>query len=234
MPFGMPVTTGRVSTGNVRTTFDLYTPAPLAATPGPTPPPFGGLACPLGTIFTDLGGSDGVSGTTTQLATGQTAVYKYVLYKSATNPALTTCAGCVYYTDNTGLIVSGTATDGYMGATTSATSSDLAGVMMLNTTDLTTVTSTILNNNGYGSAIWICIGGFCKAVCCPSTITAGDYLYGVPTTTGTAWITQRVQAHVGTVRADRLLGNALSSAAQIGATGVYTCDVQVEIGAVPY
>jgi hypothetical protein len=186
-----------------------------------------GLYSPLGSIYIDQGGSDSCSGTTTQLPLFQTAVYKYVLYNSTTNPALTTAAGCVYYTDNTGTIVSGSSTDGYIGKTTAASASDIAGIMMVNTTDLTTVTATLLQNGTLGSGIWICIGGFCKAIACPSTVTAGDYLYGAQQSSGTAFTCVRVQAHSGSPLADRLLGVALSSATQIGTSGVYTCDANI-------
>jgi hypothetical protein len=234
MPFGLPVATPRVTTGNVRTTWDPYTPSPLAATPGATTSPFNGLACPLGTTFMDVGGGDSVSGTTTQLPLGQTAVYKYVLYKSATNPALTTCPGCVYYTDTTGLIVSGTPTDGVVGKITTASSSDIAGIMMLNTTDQSAITATLLNNSSNGSGIWICVGGFCKATDCNSSTAAGDVIYGIQNSAGTAFISANLTGHTGTLTPDRVLGYALTSAAQIGSTGVYTCDLNVLIDPATY
>ena len=171
MPFGS-VFTPRISTGNVRTTFDPFTPSPGASTPGPTPNPFNGLACPLGSIFVDVGGPDSVSGSTTLLPTGTAVVYKYVLYKSTTNPALVAAPGVVYYTDNTYTIVSGAIADGVTGK-----APDAAGVMMINTGDLTTITAAILNNNGNGSGVWICINGFVKQANIAAAAT-GDYLYG--------------------------------------------------------
>jgi len=234
MPFGLPVATPRVTTGNVRTTYDLYTPSPGATTPGPTPAAFNGLANPLGTTFMDIGGPDSVSGTTTQLPVGQVAIYKYVLYKSTTNPALTTCPGVVYYTDNTGLIVSGSPTDGYVGQTTAGAAVDGAGYMMLNTTDLTTVTATLLNNGGNGSGVWICIGGFVKAGDVPSSVVAGDFIYSQLQSAGTAWIPFRLQTATA-VLAKQGLGIALTTAAQIASTGIYTADLRIEMGSIaPY
>jgi len=195
------------------------------------------LTCPLGSLYFDYGGVDSVSGTTTQLPAsaqgtpGQVAVYKYVLYYSATNPAVVAGPGPVYYTDETGLVVSGKQADGFIAQTTAASLSDVAGFMMVNTTDLTTLTATLLNNSTSGSGIWMCIGGFCKKTICASTTTAGDFLYGGTT----AFTSTRIAAHTGTVPPDRLLGIALSSAAQIGATGVYTCDAIVTVtGLGPY
>lgn len=232
--------TPRVTTGNVRTTYDLFVPSALASTAAATPNPFNGLACPLGTVIIDQGGPDSVSGTTTQLPTGtygiggQVAVYKYVLYKSTTNPAVTTAPGVVYYTDNTGLIVSGSPTDGIIGATTAGAASDTAGVMMVNATDLTTLTATLLNNGTSGSGVWICIGGFVKAAACTSAGVAGDYLLGNTKTSGTQWTVARIVAG-GTWVAQRPLGFAITTAAQIAATGVYTQDIQVDMGSVaPY
>src|ERR1700691_1363135 len=101
MPAGAPQSTAAFSSvggaqANVRTIYNPYTPAPGATTPGKTPSYNNGLTCPLGSLFYDYGGTDSVSGTTTQLPAsalgtpGQVAVYKYVLYKSTTNPAVTT------------------------------------------------------------------------------------------------------------------------------------------------
>ena len=101
------------------------------------------------------------------------ARYKYVLYKSTTNPALVANPGLVYYTDETQTVVSGASADGQTNSGAS-----LAGVMMLNTTDLTTVTATLLNNGGNGSGIWICIGGFVKGCTTVAATAAGDTLVG--------------------------------------------------------
>jgi hypothetical protein len=173
MPFGLGTQTPKVTTGNVRTTFDPFTPSPGATTPGPTPNPFNGLANPLGTIFQDQGGADGVSGTTTQLPVGCAAVYKYVLYKSTANPALLAFPAPVYYTDNTFTIVTGKASEAVGTA-----ASFPAGLMMINSTDLTTITATILNNGGNGSGVWICINGFVKGAAAPAATVAGDMLVG--------------------------------------------------------
>ena len=174
MPAGLPVGTPRITTGNVRTTYDPYTPSPGATTPGATPPAFNGLACPLGSIYIDQGGPDSVSGTTTQLPVGSCAVYKYVLYKSTANPALVAYPAPVVYTDNTGLIVSGKTSSTSEAFPTVA--AGMAGIMMLNTTDLSTVTATLLNNGGNGSGVWICIGGYVNKALAVASAAAGDSL----------------------------------------------------------
>jgi hypothetical protein len=180
----------------------------------------------------DIGGPDSVSGTTTQLPAGQVAIYKYVLYKSTTNPALTTAPGLVYYTDNTGTIVSGSPTDGYIGQTTAGAASDTAGFMMLNTTDNASVTATLLNNNGNGSGVWICIGGFLKAGVCLTAGVAGDFLQGNTKTAGTAWSVIRIAA-AGALTCQRLVGIALTTAAALG--GIFTQDMNVTLGSIaPY
>ena len=74
---------------------------------------------------------------------------------------------------NTFTTVSGAIGDGVTG-----TAQDVAGIMMLNTTDLSTITATILNNGTAGSGIWICVGGFCKGVNAPASTAVGDYLVG--------------------------------------------------------
>jgi hypothetical protein len=173
MPFGMPVATARVNTGNVRTSYDPFTPSATASTGAAVGAPFGGLANVLGTTFMDQGGPDSVSGTLTQLPLLSNALYKYVLYKSTTNPALVANPGLVYYTDNTFTVVSGAIADGLTG-----TANSLAGYMMINTTDLTTITATILNNGGNGSGVWICIGGYVKAATAITSTAVGDSLVG--------------------------------------------------------
>lgn len=181
MPFQYQgVQFGYVGTGNVRTAYDpivaltgagLGDPRSYQIQPGGI-----GLRCSLGTTFIDQGGQDSVSGTTTQLPVTQVALYKYVLYKSTTNPALLSAPGLVYYTDNTYTKVSGAIGDGV-----TATASDFAGVMMLNSTDLSTITATILNNSGNGSGVWICIGGFVKGCTSIASTAVGDSLVGSAT-----------------------------------------------------
>jgi hypothetical protein len=170
-----PVGTGLVTTGNVRTTYDPV----VQATPGGSlgdPRSYQlnsggiGLRIPLGYIIGDTGGVDSVSGTLTQLPLNVVAIYKYVLYKSTTNPALVSAPGLVYYTDETQTVVSEASGDGIGGL------ASFAGLMMLNTTDLTTVTAALLNNSGAGSGVWICIGGFVKAATSIASTVAGSTL----------------------------------------------------------
>jgi hypothetical protein len=162
------------------------------------------------------------------------AIYKYVLYSSTTNPAVTTAPGVVYYTDNTGLVVSGSPTDGYIGATTTSAAQDAAGIMMVNATDLTTLTATLLNNGTSGSGVWICIGGFVKKAAVTSAVVAGDGLYANLQSLGTAWTPFRLATATAVLEKQKV-GVALTTAAQIGATGVYTADVRVEMYSIaPY
>lgn len=230
MPFGNPTNTPRFTTGNVRTQYDNYTAPSTASAFVAVGGPFNGLQNPLGTLWMDQGGTDSVSGTTTQLPIGQIAVYKYVLYKSTTNPAVTTAPGLVYYTDNTGTVVSGSPTDGLIGQTTAGSAQDVAGIMMVNSTDLTTLTATLLNANS-GSGVWICIGGFVKAAACTSAQVAGDNLYGQLQSSGTQWTPFRLAAGAA-VLAKRDLGIAITTAAQIGSTGVYTSDTLVRMASI--
>lgn len=231
--------TPRVTTGNVRTTYDLFVPSALASTAAATPNPFNGLACPLGTVIIDQGGNDSVSGTTTQLPTGtygiggQVAVYKYVLYKSTTNPAVVAVPGVVYYTDNTGLVVSGSPTDGIIGATTAGAGMDTAGVMMVNSGDLTTLTATLLNNGTNGSAVWICIGGFVKAMACLTGGVAGDWLYGNIQSSGTQWTAARIANGSAQSTTSRLLGYAVTSKATVNSTNAQDAIITLT-GTAPY
>jgi hypothetical protein len=175
MPMGGSGYTAQVSSGNVRTTVD-----PVSTTLGTQQgayitPTFGvwGLKNPLGMVIIDSGGLDSVSGTTTQLPVGQVAIYKYVLYKSAANPALVAQPAPVYYTDNTYTIVSGKASEALASA-----ASNPAGLLMPNTTDMSGLTATILNNGGNGSGVWICTYGFVKGAAAPASTAAGDILVG--------------------------------------------------------
>lgn len=234
MPFGMATNTPKISTGNVRTTYDPIVAAQTAAGVGVVPGyVYQNQAQPFGTTFMDIGGSDSVSGTTTQLPVGQVAVYKYVLYKSTTNPAVVTLPGVVYYTDNTGLVVSGSPTDGFIGATTAGASMDTAGIMMVNSGDLTTLTATLLNNGTAGSGVWICIGGFVKALACLTGGVAGDMLYGNTTTSGTAFTVARVANAGAALDTSRLIGYALTSKATVNAANAQ--DAIIAMGSIaPY
>ena len=218
MPFQFPGSQlALVTTGNVRTTWDPVV-ASVAANAGwqlGDPRSYQlqaagmGLKCPLGTVIMDQGNlPDNVSGTAAQLPLGQVVLYKYVLYKSAANPAMVASPGVVYYTDNTGTVVSGAIADGFIHATTAASLSDVAGYMMINTTDLTTITATLLNNGTLGSGVWIAISGFVKAATSITSTVAGDYLYGG----GTPFTPGRIAAHTaGGAFVDRTLAQALTS-----------------------
>lgn len=205
MPFGLAVLTPRITTGNVRTTFDAFTPAPGPSTPGPTPAPFNGLAAPLGTTFLDQGGPDSNSGTLVQLPLNQVALYKYVLFKSTSNPALLASPGTVYYVDAACTIVSGVMSEGF-----STTANSLAGWMMPNTTDLPNLTAAILNNGANGSGVWICIGGYVKAATAITATAVGDSLIGATASAFTP-------ARIGSGTAPTFVKNATALTALSGA-----------------
>lgn len=200
MAFGTVASTPRVTTGNVRTTVDAVT--STGYMPNPTFNQFG-LQNPLGTIWTDVGGPDSVSGTITQLPAFQSAIYKYVLYKSTGNPALVAQPAIVYYTDNTSTVVSGAAADAFP-----TPASGIAGILMPNTTDLPNLTATILNNGALGSGVWICIGGFVKGAAAPAATAAGDILVGVAGNFLLARSTAFAAATVAAIRALTALAGA--------------------------
>jgi len=197
--FGGNDYTPEVSTGNVRTT---YNPVNSAL-------PYGNQKNPLGALLYDVGPGTGAVGTSPFAGPGYSPgypagapiLYKYVLYKSTTNPALIARPGVVYWTDNTFTTVSGAIGDGVTG-----TAQDIAGVMMINTTDLSSITATILNNSGNGSYIWICVGGLCKGVNAPASTAVGDYLVG-----SGSFVLARVPA--GTASTFRPLATALTAVA---------------------
>jgi hypothetical protein len=166
--------TAEVTTGNVTTTYDVY-----SSTAGTTY----GAKAPVGALLYDAG--DLVGGYTFP-SWGKPTVYKYVWYNSATNPALIARPGVVYFISNDLGVVSGTEADGLTGTT-----SDAAGIMMVNTTALSSLTATILNNSGSvtvsggsltaisgGSWVWIAVGGYVKGANAPGSTAVGDQLYG--------------------------------------------------------
>lgn len=247
MSFPTIVPTSYVTTGNVRTTYDpsigsMVGSSSVSQSSLGDPRTYQlqtggvlGLKCPLGSLIVDVGGPDSVSGTYSssgQLPTGQIAIYKYVLYKSATNPAVIALPGVVYYTDETGTVVSGSPTDGYIGQTTSGAGMDTAGIMMVNSGDLSTLTATLLNPTN-GSGVWICISGFVKSLACLTGGAAGDYLFGNIQSSGTQWTVARV-ANGGTLNnTSRPLGYALTAKATVNSANAQDAIITLAGGA-PY
>lgn len=188
--FGGQNYTGQVTTGNVRTTYDLYNASV----------PFNNQKCPLGSLIYDVIGADSISGKLTPA--GAMTVYKYVLYKSTTNPALLASPGVVYYTDETGTIVSGAMADGVFNGANA-----VAGYMMPNTTDIAGLTAAILNNGGLGSYVWIAVGGFVGGATAVAATAVGDALIG----SATAFTPGRTAA--GTAPTNRVLAFAQTAIA---------------------
>ena len=197
--FGGQQQTAQITTGNVRTTYDLYISSASSAAVG-TLAINNNLRNPLGLIYYDVGGYTG-QGETPANPLNSPAVYKYVLYKSTTNPALVGQPGCVYYTDETFTTVSGAIGDGFTG-----TSIDCAGFLMPNTTDLPNLTATILNNGGLGSGVWVCVGGVCKGAAVPGSTAAGDFMYG-----SGSFVLTRIPSHSGTQTPDKIIAYALTA-----------------------
>src|SRR5271154_5072487 len=116
----------KITTGNVRTTVDSST-VPVNGFPRQ----------PLGTIYSP----PIAPGITTQNGQGAPPVYKYVQYKSTTNPAVVAAPAPVYYVDETFTIVSGNAAE----ALATTLGNCHAGYLMPNSTDYSGLTAAILN-----------------------------------------------------------------------------------------
>ena len=200
--FGASQQTAQITTGNVRTTYDLVV---TIGDPRGQYVNQGGLGLRniLGTIYYDqegtynVGGQGGGAniGSTPGASLGAPAVYKYVLYKSTTNPALVAGPAVVYYTDETRTVVSGAQADGF----NNIAGTDAAGLLMVNTTDLSALTAAILNNSGLGSGVWICLAGIVKNAAVPASTAKGDQLFGGAA--ASSFLLQRVAANAATALA---------------------------------
>jgi hypothetical protein len=157
--FGPSNQNATITTGNFRTTVDLFT----ATQPGTYPLP-NGQKNPLGTSYYDA---------TVSLAfpSGLGAKYRYVRYNSTANPALLAAPAPVYWTDNTFTTVTGVLSESLGGA---AGINNVAGYLMPNTGDLTTLTAAILN----GNFVWICVGGLVLNAIVPASTAVGDAIIG--------------------------------------------------------
>ena len=179
--FGLFDNTLQVTTGNFRTALDLFDSTQLNNKAQNT----------LGSIWCD-------APTTISNPNGTISIYKYVRYNSATNPAVVASPGPVYYTDATFQVVSGTMADGI-----GANANSVAGWLMPNTTDMSTLTNLKLN----GNFVWICIGGFLSQAIAPAATAIGDAIIGAAGNFTNA----RVAA--GTAPTNKVLGWALTAVA---------------------
>lgn len=155
----------QITTQNVRTTLDLYN-ASLLQT-GPTASS-GGAMNTLGQAYYDY---DPTYGFWTK--------YRYVKYKSTDATAMVGYPAPVFWTDEYKTTVSSKMSEGLP-----ATQQSLAGWLMLNTTDLSTITLALLQSN----YCFIAVGGFVKAGASAASIVKGDWLIGG----ATPWVPVRV------------------------------------------
>jgi len=139
--------TPQVTTGNVRTTMDKYDTTQLN----------NGAKNPLGAVYFD---SNGVK-------------YRYVQYNSSGNAtAVLAYPGVVYWVDALRTQVTAL----YSEALTAKVNS-VAGYMMINSTDVSTLTAALLNTN----YIWIAVAGYVKGAASVASTVADDILIGSTT-----------------------------------------------------
>jgi len=149
--FGPSDITAQVTTGNVRTTMDIYD----------TTKPANGAQNPLGTLYY------AVEAVSAANPNGVPTVYRYVRYNSTANPAVQANPVAVWWADATFTTVTGKLSEawGAMGA------SAFAGIIMPNSTDISGLTAAKLN----GNFVWIAVHGYVKAVLSAAS-AAGDKL----------------------------------------------------------
>jgi hypothetical protein len=183
--FGASIQTAQITTGNFQTTVD---PSVSGYAGYPNNP---GQRNPLGAAYYDSTGSN-------SNPWGTPGKYRYVQYKSTSNPALTnlTAPAPCYWVDNTFTSVTPVSSE-----STTAGINSVAGLIMPNTTALTTLTAALLNSN----FIWICVGGFVSGVVGIAGIAAGDSIIGSATTFAPGHVAANSAA------TNRVIGYALSA-----------------------
>lgn len=199
--YGYSSQLSEVFTGNVRTVMD-----PLSASTSFTNlnPPVGALN-PFGTVYMDNAPSATLNGTVTKLPSGIPSKYRYVKYLSTDTTAVKAYPSPVFWVDEQMTTVSDKMSEGY-----TTTQQSIAGWLMVNSTDLTTLTITLLNNGGNGSGVFICVAGFVSNANVV-TASAGDWLIGG----ATAWTPVAVASGTSTgyKQAAYLLVASVSNAA---------------------
>lgn len=192
--FGASIQTAQVTTGNFRTTVD----AAVSGFAGyPTNP--GNRSIPGAAYYDSTGTFTGVT-TATPYGNefGPPGKYRYVRYFSTSNPVLTalTAPAPVYWVDTTYTTVTGVSSE-----SVTAGLNSVAGILMPNTTDLPTLTNTILQ----GAFVWICVGGYVGGVKGFTAMAADDSYIGSTTT----FVPNRVAT--GTASTNRVIGYAQSA-----------------------
>jgi hypothetical protein len=198
--FGASIQTAQVTTGNFQTTVDAYVSGYAGYPNNP-----GERAIP-GAAYYDSTGSN-------SNPWGAPGKYRYVRYNSTSNPALTnlTAPAPCYWTDTTFTTVTPVYSEGVAGINL------VAGLIMPNTTALTTLTATMLN----GNYIWICVGGYVGGVIGVTGAAAGDSIIGSTTTFAPAHVS------AGTASTNRVIGYA-TSAVGTPSTGLINILVTLE------
>lgn len=155
--------------------------------------PLGAIYCPAwgnipaGAVFSPTVGNS-------TAGYGAPGIFKYVYYKSTTNPAPVAAPAPVYYTDESFTQISGNAAEAYF--TTGGAC--VAGYLMPNTTDYSGLTATDLNL----SYVWIQIGGFLSGAYNPTTLTGagqGSQIYGDTTGNFTSIVNTTLAASARTL-----------------------------------
>jgi hypothetical protein len=159
--------TAQVTTGNVRTSIDAFD----------STKPNNGAVNPIGMKYFDSVGSLPTSSGGTAVLTfpgyfGAPVAYRYVRFKGTAAPAINTGPALVWWQDATFTSVTPTKSEAIGGG-----NSFPAGFLMLNSTDVSTMTTAILNGGGNGSFVWIAVAGLVKSAVSAAT-AAGDKLMG--------------------------------------------------------
>ncbi len=161
--YGSSIQTMQITTGKARTTLDTY-----VASGTPTPYLPNGAKAQLGAAYYDNTPS-------TTYPNGLPAKYRYVRYNSTANAAVSAYPAPVFWSDKAHTTVTSTMSESLTG-----TQQDIAGWLMINSTDLTTLTATILN----GNFVWVCVAGLVTTAASAGSTAAGDWLIG----SATAWL----------------------------------------------
>lgn len=187
--FGASIQTAQISSGNFRTTIDIYV-SGFAGYPNNP-----GARNQVGAAYYDSTGS--FTGVTTASPYGNMfgppGKFRYVRYFSTSNPALTnlTSPSPVYWNDTTYTSVTPVSSESVTGGINA-----VAGYLMPNTTDIAGLTNTGLQNN----FVWIQVGGYLPGAKGITAAAADDAIIGSATTFAPA----RVAA--GTAPTNRIIG----------------------------
>jgi len=216
-----------VISSNLKAGYGIYG----TADPYDTTKPNNGARNPLGSIAfipapsesSQYYGSGNLGGTLTGSSNGYGSGLwcKYVLYKSATNPAMVAGAAPVVYIDETFTTVSGSDTDSLGSATIAP--SFCAGWLPLNTGSVSgigvgsLISATILNNGGNGSYVWLILAGFIPSAYLSTGATAGLQLSMAASANWSV-----VATAVGTPAVNKVIGYTMTApSSNIG--DVYAC-----------